>query len=177
MQSVTTLDETCINTHRFLAVDTVRKAITGHPGLPLGSAAMADTLWDRFLEVNPAEAERERFRRWDSQTPGHPEFGETPGVEATTGPLGQGFANAVGMAIAETALVARFNRPGHPVVDHFTNVIASGGDLMDEVSAQASSLAGHLRLGKRIVLDADNQVSLSGSTICAVRVFRIFLCY
>jgi len=192
-----TLDETCINTLRFLAVDMVQRANSGHPGLPLGSAAMAYTLWDRFLKVNPADphwpdrdrfvlsaghgsallyallhvtgfdlpmAELERFRRWGSRTPGHPEFGKTPGVEATTGPLGQGFGNAVGMAIAESTLAARFNRPGHAVVDHFTYVLASDGDLMEGVSAEAASLAGHLRLGKLIVLYADNQVSLSGST-------------
>jgi transketolase len=192
-----TLDETCINTLRFLAVDMVQKANSGHPGLPLGSAAMAYTLWDRFLKVNPADpgwpdrdrfvlsaghgsallyallhvtgfdlpmAELERFRRWGSRTPGHPEYGKTPGVEATTGPLGQGFGNAVGMAIAESALAASFNRPGHAVVDHYTYVLASDGDLMEGVSAEASSLAGHLRLGKLIVLYADNQVSLSGST-------------
>jgi transketolase len=192
-----TLDETCINTLRFLAVDMVQQADSGHPGLPLGSAAMAYTLWDRFLKVNPADpnwpdrdrfvlsaghgsallyallhvngfnlpmAELKRFRRWDSQTPGHPEYGKTPGVEATTGPLGQGFGNGVGMAIAESALAARFNRPGHAVVNHFTYVLASDGDLMEGVSAEAASLAGHLRLGKLIVLYADNQVSLSGST-------------
>lgn len=202
MKSVTTLaphtlDETCINTLRFLAVDMVQRANSGHPGLPLGSAAMAYTLWDRFLKVNPADpgwpdrdrfvlsaghgsallyallhvtgfdlpmAELERFRRWGSRTPGHPEYGKTPGVEATTGPLGQGFGNAVGMAIAESALAARFNRPGHAVVDHFTYVLASDGDLMEGVSSEAASLAGHLRLGKLIVLYADNQVSLSGST-------------
>jgi transketolase len=202
MKNVTTigisaLDRTCINTLRFLAVDMIQKANSGHPGLPLGSASMAYTLWDRFLNNNPTDpnwpdrdrfvlsaghgsallyallhvngfdlpmAELERFRRWGSRTPGHPEYGKTPGVEATTGPLGQGFGNAVGMAIAESALAARFNRPGHAVVDHFTYVLASDGDLMEGVSAEASSLAGHLRLGKLIVLYADNQVSLSGST-------------
>jgi transketolase len=191
------LDDLCINTLRFLAVDMVQKANSGHPGLPLGSAAMAYTLWDRFLIVNPRDpqwpdrdrfvlspghgsallyallhvtgfdlplAELKRFRQWGSRTPGHPEYGKTPGVEATTGPLGQGFGNAVGMAIAELALAARFNRPGHIVVDHTTYVLVSDGDLMEGVSSEAASLAGHLRLGKLIALYADNLVSLSGST-------------
>ena len=191
------VDEMCINTLRFLAVDMVQNAKSGHPGLPLGSAAMAYTLWDRFLSVNPTDplwpdrdrfvlsaghgsallyallhatgfdlplAELMRFRQWGSSTPGHPEYGATPGVEATTGPLGQGFGNAVGMAIAETALAARFNRPGHAIVNHFTYVLASDGDLMEGVASEAASLAGHLRLGKLIALYADNNVSLSGST-------------
>jgi len=191
------LDELCINTLRFLAVDMVQKANSGHPGLPLGSASMAYTLWDRFLKVNPSDphwpdrdrfvlspghgcallyallhvtgfdlplAELKRFRQWGSRTPGHPEYGKTPGVEATTGPLGQGVGNAVGMAIAEMALAARFNRPGHAVVDHHTYVLVSDGDLMEGVASEAASLAGHLRLGKLIALYADNLVSLSGST-------------
>jgi transketolase len=191
------LDELCINTLRFLAVDMVQKANSGHPGLPLGSAAMAFTLWDRFLKVNPRDPqwpdrdrfvlsaghgsallyallhatgfdlpleELQRFRQWDSRTPGHPEFSKTPGVEATTGPLGQGFANAVGMAIAEASLAARFNRPDHAIVDHDTYVLVSDGDLMEGVASEAASLAGHLRLGKLIALYADNHVSLSGST-------------
>jgi transketolase len=191
------LDQLCINTLRFLAVDMVQKANSGHPGLPLGSAAMAYTLWDRFLKVNPSSphwpdrdrfvlsaghgaallyallhvtgfdlplAELKRFRQWNSRTPGHPEYGKTDGVEATTGPLGQGFGNAVGMAIAEAALAARFNRPGHAVVDHYTYVLVSDGDLMEGIGSEAASLAGHLRLGKLIALYADNSVSLSGST-------------
>ena len=189
------LDELCINTLRFLAVDMVQKANSGHPGLPLGSAAMAYTLWDRFLNVNPADphwpdrdrfvlsaghgsallyallhvtgfdlpmAELKRFRQWGSRTPGHPEYGKTPGVEATTGPLGQGFANAVGMAIAEVSLAARFNRADHAIVDHHTYVLASDGDLMEGVASEAASLAGHLRLGKLIALYADNLVTLGG---------------
>jgi transketolase len=149
------LDELCINTLRFLAVDMVQKANSGHPGLPLGSAAMAYTLWDRLLKFNPRDPlwpdrdrfllsaghgcallyallhvtgfdlpleELERFRQWGSRTPGHPEYEKTAGVEATTGPLGQGFADAVGMAIAEVSLAARFNRPGHRIVDHYTYV-------------------------------------------------------
>ena len=191
------LDELCINTLRFLAVDMVQKANSGHPGLPLGSAAMVYTLWDRFLKVNPLDpgwpdrdrfvlspghgsallyallhvtgfdlslAELKRFRQWGSRTPGHPEYGRTPGVEATTGPLGQGFGNAVGMAIAEVALAARFNRPDHAIVDHDTYVVVSDGDLMEGVSSEAASLAGHLRLGKLVVLYADNLVTLGGGT-------------
>jgi transketolase len=189
------LDELCINTLRFLAVDMVQKANSGHPGLPLGSAAMAYTLWDRFLKVNPRDpewpdrdrfvlsaghgsallyallhvagfdlpmAELKRFRQWNSRTPGHPEYRKTAGVEATTGPLGQGFANAVGMAIAETSLAARFNRPGFAVVDHATYVLVSDGDMMEGVSSEAASLAGHLRLGKLIAFYADNHVTLGG---------------
>jgi transketolase len=191
------LDETCINTLRFLAVDAVQKAESGHPGLPLGSAAMAYTLWDRFLRFNPKDPfwpdrdrfvlsaghgcallyallhvtgfdlpldELKRFRQWGSRTPGHPEYGRTPGVEATTGPLGQGFGNGVGMAIAEAALAARFNRPGHDIVDHYTYVLASDGDLMEGVSSEAGSLAGHLKLGKLLVLYADNHITIEGGT-------------
>lgn len=190
-------DELCINTIRFLAVDAVQQARSGHPGLPLGSAAMAYVLWDRFLKFNPRDPywpDRDRFvlsaghgcmmlyallhlfgfevsldeiklfRQWGSITPGHPEYGKTPGVEATTGPLGQGFANAVGMAIAEMALAARFNRPGYDIVDHYIYVEAGDGDLMEGVSAEAASLAGHLQLGKLIVLYADNRISIEGST-------------
>lgn len=191
------LDEMCINTLRFLAVDAVQKAESGHPGLPLGSAAMAYALWDQFLRFNPKDpfwpdrdrfvlsaghgcallyallhvtgfdlplAELKRFRQWGSRTPGHPEYGRTPGVEATTGPLGQGFGNGVGMAIAEAALAARFNRPGHDIVDHYTYVLASDGDLMEGVSSEAGSLAGHLRLGKLVVLYADNHITIEGGT-------------
>src|SRR5665213_1136379 len=186
------LDELCINTLRFLAVDMVQKANSGHPGLPMGSASMAYTLWDRSLKFNPHDPnwpdrdrfvlsaghgcallysllhltgydlpleELEQFRQWQSRTPGHPEYKKTPGVEATTGPLGQGFANAVGMAMAEEALAARFNRPGHNIVDHYTYVLASDGDMMEGVPSEAASLAGHLRLGKLLVLYADNHIS------------------
>ncbi len=168
-------DQTCINTIRFLAVDSVEKAKSGHPGLPLGAAPMAYVLWDRFLRHNPADPhwpnrdrfvlsaghgsallyallhltgydlpieELQRFRQWGSRTPGHPEYGRTPGVEATTGPLGQGFAMGVGMAIAEQHLAAAWNRDGYPLVDHCTYGIVSDGDLMEGISSEAASLAG-----------------------------------
>jgi transketolase len=187
----------CINTLRFLAVDMVQKANSGHPGLPMGSAAMAYALWDRSLKFNPHDPhwpdrdrfilsaghgcallyallhvtgfdlpleELKRFRQWGSRTPGHPEYGKTPGVEATTGPLGQGFANGVGMAIAEMALGARFNRPGHKIVDHYTYVLVSDGDLEEGISSEAGSIAGHQHLGKLIVLYADNHITIEGST-------------
>ena len=117
--------------------------------------------------------ELKRFRQWGSRTPGHPEYGKTPGVEVTTGPLGQGLANAVGMAIAEVALAARFNRPGHPIVDHHTYVLASDGDLEEGISSEAGSEAGHLRLGKLIVLYADNHITIEGSTDLAFTEDRI----
>ncbi|MCB2227952.1 MAG: transketolase [Desulfarculaceae bacterium] len=191
------LDEQCINTIRFLAVDAVEKANSGHPGMPMGSAAKTYTLWDRFLRFNPRDPDwpdRDRyvlsaghgsmllyallhltgydlpleqiknFRQWGSITPGHPENTHTPGVEATTGPLGQGISSAVGMAIAEQALAARYNRPGHEIVDHFTYVDASDGDLMEGVASEAASLAGHLRLGKLIVMYDDNHISIEGDT-------------
>jgi transketolase len=190
-------DSLSINTIRFLSVDAVQKANSGHPGLPMGAAAPAYVLWTRFLKHDPAvpkwpDRDRfvlsaghgsmllysllhltgydlslddiQRFRQWGSRTPGHPENHLTPGVEATTGPLGQGISNAVGMAIAEAHLAARFNRPGHTIVDHQTYVLASDGDLMEGVASEACSLAGHLRLGKLTVLYDDNRISLSGST-------------
>jgi len=191
------LDILCINTLRFLSVDAVEKANSGHPGLPLGAAPMAYTLWDRFLRFNPKNPhwpdrdrfvlsaghgcallysllhltgfdlpldELKRFRQWDSMTPGHPEYEKAPGIEATTGPLGQGFANGVGMAMAELALAARFNRPGFNIVDHSTFVLAGDGDLMEGVSSEAGSLAGHLKLGKLIVLYDNNHISIEGDT-------------
>jgi len=191
------LDQLCINTIRFLAVDAIQQANSGHPGLPLGAAPMAYILWDRFLSHNPANPgwfnrdrfvlsaghgsmllyallhltgydlpleELKRFRQWGSRTPGHPERGHTPGVETTTGPLGQGFGNAVGMAIAEAHLAARFNRPGYPLVDHHTWCLAGDGDLMEGVAAEAASLAGHLRLGKLICLYDANRISLAAAT-------------
>jgi len=191
------LDELCINTLRFLAVDMVQKANSGHPGLPMGSAAMAYALWDRSLKFNPRDPhwpdrdrfilsaghgcallyallhvtgfdlpleELKKFRQWGSRTPGHPEYGKTPGVEATTGPLGQGLANGVGMAIAEVALAARFNRPRHKIVDHYTYVLVSDGDLEEGISSESGSIAGHQHLGKLIVLYADNHITIEGST-------------
>ncbi len=194
---MTDLDTTCVNTLRFLAVDAVENAKSGHPGLPLGAAPMAYVLWDRFLRHNPrnpAWPDRDRFvlsaghgsallyallhatgydlaledlrrcRQWDSRTPGHPERGRTPGVEATTGPLGQGFGMGVGMAIAERHLAATFNTEETPLVDHHTYGIVSDGDLMEGISSEAASLAGTLGLGKLIYLYDDNHVSLEGPT-------------
>jgi len=191
------LDQQCINTLRFLSVDMVQQAESGHPGLPLGAAPMAYVLWTRFLKHHPAHPlwpdrdrfvlsaghgsallysllhvtgydlsldEIKRFRQWGSKAPGHPERGHTAGVEVTTGPLGQGFANAVGMAIAEAQLAARYNRDGHAVIDHRTWVLASDGDLMEGVAAEAASLAGHLRLGKLTCLYDNNSVSLAAGT-------------
>jgi transketolase len=195
--SFTDLDQLCVNTIRFLSVDAVEKAASGHPGLPLGAAPMAYVLWTRFLRFNPFDPEwvnRDRFvlsaghgsmllysllhltgydltlddirafRQWGSKTPGHPERGLTPGVEVTTGPLGQGLGNAVGMAAAEAHLAAQFDRPGFDIVNHRTYVIASDGDLMEGVASEAASLAGHLNLSKLTVLYDDNRVSLSATT-------------
>ena len=194
---IPSLAETCINAIRFLAVDAIQKANSGHPGLPMGAAPMAYTLWTRFLSHNPANpswCNRDRFilsaghgsmmlyallhlcgydltlddlrqfRQLGSKTPGHPELGHTPGVETTTGPLGQGFGNAVGMAMAEAHLGAKFNRPGYPVVDHYTYCLVGDGDRMEGVAAEAASLAGHLRLGRLICLYDDNRISLAAST-------------
>jgi transketolase len=191
------LDQLAINTIRFLSVDAVQKADSGHPGLPLGAAPMAYVLWTRFLQHNPANPQwsnRDRFvlsaghgsallysllhltgydlpleqikqfRQWASLTPGHPERGLTPGVETTTGPLGQGFGNGVGMAISEAHLAARYNRPGFEIVDHFTYGLVSDGDLMEGVSSEAASLAGQLELGKLIYLFDNNHVTLSAGT-------------
>ena len=197
MLSDPVLDQLCINTLRFLAVDTVQQARSGHPGAPMGAASMAYVLWDRFLKHNPADPqwtnrdrfvlsaghasamlysllhltgydlpieELKRFRQWGSKTPGHPEYGLTPGVEVTTGPLGQGFANAVGMAIAERWLAARFNRPGHDIIDHYTYGLASDGDLQEGVASEAASLAGTLGLGKLVFIYDDNGISIEGDT-------------
>ncbi len=194
------LEEKVVNTIRFLAVDMIEKARSGHPGLPMGGAAMAYALWSRCLKHCPGAPDwpdRDRFvlsaghgsallyallhlfgydlslddlkqfRQWGSKTPGHPEYGHTPGVETTTGPLGQGFANAVGMALAEARLAAEFNRPGFKVVDHYTYIYAGDGCMMEGVSAEAASLAGHLKLGKLICLYDDNNITIDGSTdIC-----------
>ena len=191
------LDELCINTIRFLAVDAVQKANSGHPGAPMGAAPMAYVLWDRFLKHNPGDPkwpdrdrfilscghasamlyallyltgydlpleELKQFRQWGSQTPGHPEYKIALGVETTTGPLGQGFANGVGMAIAERWLAKHYNRPGHEIINHYTYAIVSDGDLEEGVSSEAASLAGTLRLGKLIYLYDDNGISIEGNT-------------
>jgi transketolase len=191
------LDQLSINTIRFLSVDAVQKANSGHPGLPLGAAPMAYVLWTRFLQHNPANPQwfnRDRFvlsaghgsmllysllhltgydlpldqikqfRQWGSITPGHPERCLTPGVETTTGPLGQGFGNGVGMAIAEAYLAAQYNRPGFEIISHFTYGLVSDGDLMEGVASEAASLAGQLELGKLIYLFDNNHVTLSAGT-------------
>ena len=191
------LDELCINTMRFLAVDAVEKANSGHPGTPMGAAPMTYLLWDRLLKHNPSDPkwpdrdrfilspghasamlyallhltgydlpleELQRFRQWGSKTPGHPEYGLTSGIEATTGPLGQGFANGVGMAIAERWLAESYNRPGYEVINHYTYALVSDGDLQEGVSSEAASLAGTLRLGKLIYLYDDNDISIEGNT-------------
>lgn len=193
----TRLAKLSINTLRFLAVDAIQNAKSGHPGLPMGGAAMAYTLWTRHLRHNPSApgwVDRDRFvlsaghgsmllysllyltgydlslddirafRTWRSKTPGHPEFAITPGVEVTSGPLGQGIGNAVGMAAAEAHLAARYNRADLKIVNHYTYVIAGDGDFMEGISSEACSLAGHLQLGRLIVLYDDNRISLAGST-------------
>ena len=190
-------DDLLVNTIRFLAVDMVEEARSGHPGLPLGAAPMAYVLWDRFLKHNPADPtwpdrdrfvlsaghgsallyallhltgydlpldELRRFRQFGSRTPGHPEHGVTPGVEATTGPLGQGLANAVGMALAARYLASRYNRPGHKIVDHATFALCSDGDLMEGIGSEAASFAGSLKVSPLLVLYDDNRISLEGPT-------------
>jgi transketolase len=192
----TAADETRINAIRFLAVDAVQKANSGHPGLPLGAAAAAYALWTRHLRFNPADPkwfdrdrfvlsaghgsallyallhltgydltldDLKRFRQLGSRTPGHPEYHHTAGVEVTTGPLGQGFANGVGLALAEAHLAAVYNG-AQSIIDHHTYVLAGDGDLMEGVASEAASLAGHLALGKLIVLYDDNKVSLAAAT-------------
>jgi transketolase len=191
---MTSVDQRCVDTIRFLAVDAVERAKSGHPGMPLGAAPMAYVLWDRFLRHNPANPrwfDRDRFvlsaghgsallyallhvygydlpieqlrgfRQWGSRTAGHPEHGLAPGVEATTGPLGQGFAMGVGMAIAEAHLAATF---GADIVDHYTYAICSDGDLMEGVGCEAASLAGTLGLGKIVYLYDDNRITIDGTT-------------
>lgn len=186
-----------INTLRFLSADAVQQANSGHPGLPMGAAAMAYTLWTRHLRHNPRNpkwAGRDRFilsgghgsmllysllhltgyelpldeiknfRQFESKTPGHPEYGLTPGVETTTGPLGQGFATGVGMAIAATHLAAQFNKPGHEIIQSYIYGIVTDGDLMEGVASEAASLAGHLQLGRIVYLYDDNHISIDGST-------------
>jgi len=181
----------------MLSVDAVEKAKSGHPGLPMGAAAMGYTIWTKHLHFNPKNPEwvnRDRFvlsaghgstllysllhltgfdlsldelkqfRQWQSKTPGHPEYGLTPGVETTTGPLGQGFANGVGMALAEQFLANRYNKPNHKIIDYHIYGIVSDGDLMEGISAEAASFAGSLKLGKIIYLYDSNGISIEGST-------------
>lgn len=197
MTSSNNLQQRSINTIRFLSADGVQQANSGHPGLPMGTAAIAYTLFTRFLRFNPKNpnwTNRDRFilsgghgsmllyslifltgydlpleqlrqfRQWGSLTPGHPEYGLTPGVETTTGPLGQGFANGVGMAMAATHLAAEFNRPGFNIIDHYIYAIVTDGDLMEGVTSEAASLAGHLRLGNLIYFYDDNRITIDGST-------------
>jgi len=191
------IDQLSVDTLRLLAVDTIEKAKSGHPGAPMGCAPIAYTLFNKLMKHNPAHSkwfDRDRFvlsnghasallystlflsgygleledlknfRQWESRTPGHPERGETDGVEVTTGPLGQGIAMAVGLAIAERHLAAVYNRPGFEVVDHYTYALLGDGDLMEGISHEAAALAGHLKLGKLIYLWDDNLISLDGVT-------------
>ena len=194
---MSTIDNMSVNAIRVLAADAVQKANSGHPGLPLGAAAVAYELWAKEMKHNPANpdwANRDRFilsgghgstllysllhlfgygltkedlmqvRQLDSLTPGHPEYRHTRGVEATTGPLGAGMAMAVGMAMAEAHLAAKFNKDGYDVVDHFTYVLGGDGCLMEGISSEAFSLAGTLGLSKLIVLYDSNKISIEGST-------------
>ncbi len=198
MVVATHLDELSINAIRFLAVDAIEKAKSGHPGLPMGAAPMAFTLWNKFMKFNPKNPKwfnRDRFvlsaghgsmlqyallyllgydsvtiedikqfRQWESSTPGHPENFLTAGVEVTTGPLGQGIANGVGLALAEAHLAATYNKPDATIVDHYTYVIVGDGCNMEGISGEAASIAGHWGLGKLIVLYDDNHISIDGST-------------
>lgn len=192
---MTNIEQKAINTIRTLSIDAIDKANSGHPGLPMGAAPMAYTLWTRFLKHNPEDPkwfDRDRFvlsaghgsmllysllhlhgydlsledikgfRQWGSKTPGHPEYGHTPGVEATTGPLGQGIGMAVGMAMTERHLAAVYNRKDFEVIDHYTYVLCGDGDLMEGVAGEAISMAGHMKLGKLIVLYDSNDISLDG---------------
>lgn len=193
-------DEQAINTIRFLAVDGVQKANSGHPGMPMGCAPIAYTLYSKYMKHNPNDPNwlnRDRFvlsaghgsmllysilhlcgykvsmddlknfRQWKSITPGHPEFKLTPGVETTTGPLGQGISNAVGMALAQAHLGAIFNKDDIKILDHFIYGICSDGDLMEGVSHETASIAGHLKLGKIIFFYDNNHISIDGSTSLA----------
>lgn len=193
-------DEKVINTLRSLSVDTIQKANSGHPGIALGSAPSAFTLWSKFLKHNPSNPnwqnrdrfilsaghgsallysllhifgyglsieDLKQFRQLNSKTPGHPEYGHTPGVEVTTGPLGQGIANAVGMAMAENHLASKFNKEGFPIIDHYTYALCGDGCLMEGVSCEAISLAGTLGLNKLILLYDSNNISIEGDTSIA----------
>lgn len=194
------LDQLAVNTIKFLAVDGVEKAKSGHPGLPMGAADYTYVLWTKYLRYNPKDPkwpnrdrfvlsgghgsmllysllhlagfdmpleELQRFRQWGSATPGHPEYDIERGIETTTGPLGQGLSNAVGMAMASKRMAALFNKPGCDVIDHKIYVIASDGDLMEGISHESCSLAGHLRLGNLIVIYDDNHISIEGDTCLA----------
>ncbi|MCA0989157.1 transketolase [Guptibacillus algicola] len=189
------MDSLAVNTIRTLSIDAVEKANSGHPGMPMGAAPMAYTLWSQFMDHSPSNPDwfnRDRFvlsaghgsallysmlhlfgydvsmedlksfRQWGSNTPGHPEYGETPGVDATTGPLGQGLAMSVGMAMAERHLAATYNRDDFNVIDHYTYSICGDGDLMEGVSSESASLAAHLKLGRLIVMYDSNDISLDG---------------
>lgn len=197
-----TIDQVAVNTLRFLSIDEVEKAKSGHPGFPLGTAPLMYMVWDRFMNYNPKDPNwfnRDRFilspghgsalyyamlhlagydvsieqlknfRQWGSITPGHPEYGVTPGVDASTGPLGHGFAMGVGFAIAETMLAAKYNKPGFEVVNHYTYGLTSDGDQMEGVASEAASLAGTLGLGKLIYLYDDNHITIEGDTEIAFR--------
>lgn len=197
-----TIDQVAVNTLRFLSIDEVEKAKSGHPGFPLGTAPLMYTVWDRFMNYNPKDhnwfnrdrfilspghgsalyyamlhlagydvsiEQLKNFRQWGSITPGHPEYGVTPGVDASTGPLGHGFAMGVGFAIAETMLAAKYNKPGFEVVNHYTYGLTSDGDQMEGVASEAASLAGTLDLGKLIYLYDDNHITIEGDTEIAFR--------
>jgi transketolase len=191
------LDELCINTIRFLSIDAVEKASSGHPGMPMGDAPMAHALWKGFLRHNPGNPlwpardrfvlsaghgsmllysllhltgydlpldEIKRFRQWGSLTPGHPEYHPEIGIESTTGPLGQGFATGVGMAVAQRYLAHRYNKPGYPLFNYHIYAITSDGDMMEGVTNEAASTAGHLKLGSLVYLYSDNRITIEGST-------------
>ena len=191
------LENLAVNTIRVLSFECVQRANSGHPGLPMGCADLAYTLFTNSLKFDPKDPdwpdrdrfvlsaghgsmlmysmlhlcgydvpleELKNFRQWGSMTPGHPEYGDTPGVETTTGPLGQGTANAVGLALAESLLAARFNTAEHTLVDHFTYALVSDGDLMEGISHEAASLAGHLGLGKLVYLFDSNAITIEGGT-------------
>ncbi|MBR5793499.1 MAG: transketolase, partial [Anaerotignum sp.] len=194
------IDNLTINTLRFLSAEAIQKAKSGHPGLPLGAAPAAYTLWAKEMKVNPANPnwnDRDRFilsaghgsallysllhvfgygltiedlqnfRQRNSLTPGHPEYKHTTGVEVTTGPLGQGIANAVGMALAESHLAAKFNTPEFKVVDHYTYALCGDGCLQEGVAAEAASLAGTMGLNKLVVLYDSNHITIEGDTATA----------
>ncbi|WP_226670403.1 transketolase [Metabacillus litoralis] len=195
MSELTKTDKLSIETIRTLSIDAIEKANSGHPGMPMGAAPMAYTLWTKYMNVNPSNPSwfnRDRFvlsaghgsmllysllhltgydlsiddlkefRQWGSKTPGHPEYGHTAGVDATTGPLGQGIGMAVGMAMAERHLAETYNKPSYNVVDHFTYAICGDGDLMEGISSESASLAAHLKLGRLVVLYDSNDISLDG---------------